>query len=133
LRRVIDQQGRSKAFINGVPATLAQRKELGEYLVDIHGQHAHQSLLQPSNQRVLLDTHGGHLALATEVSQHWQAWQTAQQKLNRARAHADQLNEERDRLEWQTAELERLNLQENEWESLSNEHNRLAHAQSLIE
>src|SRR5690606_11378308 len=57
LRRVIDRQGRSKAFINGIPVTLAQLRTLGEHLVDIHGQHAHQSLLQAASQRDLLDTH----------------------------------------------------------------------------
>src|SRR3546814_3541314 len=65
LRRVIDRQGRSKAFINGIPATLAQLRTLGEHLVDIHGQHAHQSLLHTARQRDLLDTHG----LARDLTQ----------------------------------------------------------------
>ncbi|RIY41925.1 DNA repair protein RecN [Neopusillimonas maritima] len=133
LRRVIDQQGRSKAYINGIPATLAQLKELGEHLVDIHGQHAHQSLLQPASQRALLDTQGGHNALAQEVQQHWQHWQTAKRHLARALEQTDKLNEERDRLEWQASELERLDLQPGEWETLTTEHHRLAHAQSLLE
>ncbi|MAL02170.1 DNA repair protein RecN [Neopusillimonas maritima] len=133
LRRVIDQQGRSKAYINGIPATLAQLKELGEHLVDIHGQHAHQSLLQPASQRALLDTQGGHIALAQEVQQHWQHWQTAKRHLARALEQTDKLNEERDRLEWQASELERLDLQPGEWETLTTEHHRLAHAQSLLE
>lgn len=133
LRRVIDQQGRSKAYINGIPATLAQLKELGEHLVDIHGQHAHQSLLQPASQRALLDTQGGHNALADDVQLHWQNWQAAKRQLARVLEQTDKLNEERDRLEWQTSELERLGLQEGEWETLTTEHHRLAHAQSLIE
>ncbi|QIM49009.1 DNA repair protein RecN [Pusillimonas sp. DMV24BSW_D] len=133
LRRVIDQQGRSKAYINGIPATLAQLKELGEHLVDIHGQHAHQSLLQPASQRALLDTQGGHNTLAQEVQQHWQHWQTAKRHLARALEQTDKLNEERDRLEWQASELERLDLQPGEWETLTTEHHRLAHAQSLLE
>ena len=133
LRRVIDQQGRSKAYINGIPATLAQLKELGEHLVDIHGQHAHQSLLQPASQRALLDTQGGHIALAQEVQHHWQHWQTAKRHLARALEQTDKLNEERDRLEWQASELERLDLQPGEWETLTTEHHRLAHAQSLLE
>jgi DNA repair protein RecN (Recombination protein N) len=133
LRRVIDQQGRSKAYINGIPATLTQLKELGEHLVDIHGQHAHQSLLQPASQRALLDTQGGHNTLAQEVQQHWQHWQTAKRQLARALEQTDKLNEERDRLEWQASELERLDLQPGEWETLTAEHHRLAHAQSLLE
>ena len=61
LRRVIDNGGRSKAFINGVTATVAQLRELGELLVDIHGQHAHQSLMKADAQRQLLDAHAGLL------------------------------------------------------------------------
>ncbi|MAK56775.1 MAG: DNA repair protein RecN [Pusillimonas sp.] len=133
LRRVIDQQGRSKAYINGIPATLAQLKELGEHLVDIHGQHAHQSLLQSVSQRTLLDTQGGLGPLAQEVQQYWQAWQSAKRRLAVALEQADKLNEERDRLEWQASELARLGLQPGEWETLTTEHNRLAHAQSLLE
>ncbi|MBC2769790.1 DNA repair protein RecN [Pusillimonas minor] len=133
LRRVIDQQGKSRAYINGVPATLGQLRELGEQLVDIHGQHAHQSLLKPGSQRELLDTQGRHTDLVQHVAQAWQAWQTLAKQLNDARAHTDTLQEEQNRLEWQVNELEQLNLAEGEWDALSAEHNRLAHAQSLLE
>ncbi|MBC7203836.1 MAG: DNA repair protein RecN, partial [Pusillimonas sp.] len=85
------------------------------------------------SQRTLLDTHGGHSALAQTVQQHWQAWQAAKRQLTRALEQVDKLNEERDRLEWQASELERLGLQQGEWETLTTEHNRLAHAQSLLE
>jgi len=74
LRRVIDAQGRSRAYVNGVPATLTQLRELGEALVDIHGQHAHQSLLRGDAQRDLLDAHGGHAALRQTLSDHWTRW-----------------------------------------------------------
>ncbi|NYT85402.1 DNA repair protein RecN [Pollutimonas harenae] len=133
LRRVIDAQGRSRSFINGLPVTLSQLRELGEQLVDIHGQHAHQSLLKAANQRELLDTQGGHLPLARQVQQAWQQWQQAEKSLATALANDATLQAEREQLEWQVTELEQLGLQENEWETLSNNHNRLAHAQALLD
>jgi DNA repair protein RecN (Recombination protein N) len=133
LRRVIDSQGRSRAFINGLPANLGQLRELGEQLVDIHGQHMHQSLLKPASQRDMLDAQGNHQALAKQVLQAWQTWQAAEKALDEARRNAATLKEERERLEWQVTELERLGLQEGEWESISQDQNRLAHAQALLE
>jgi DNA repair protein RecN (Recombination protein N) len=133
LRRVVDTQARSRAFVNGLPVTLAQLRELAEHLVDIHGQHAHQSLLKPASQRSLLDDQGGHQALAGDVRQAWQAWQQADKALRAATQNAEQLQQERERLEWQVAELGRLNLRDGEWEQVSSSHNRLAHAQALQE
>ncbi|MGB3288725.1 MAG: DNA repair protein RecN [Burkholderiaceae bacterium] len=133
LRRVIDNQGRSRAFINGLPVTLGQLRELGEYLVDIHGQHAHQSLLKPASQRELLDTQGGHLPLARQVQQAWQQWQQALKTLDAARENSAALQEERERLEWQLSELNRVGLQPGEWEAINKDHNRLAHAQALLD
>lgn len=133
LRRVIDSHARSRAFINGLPVTLGQLRELGEFLVDIHGQHAHQSLLRPSSQRELLDAHGGHSSLVRQVQQAWQQWQQAQKTLTSAQQNAAMLQEERDRLEWQAGELDRLALQEGEWDDISADQNRLAHAQSLLD
>src|SRR3954452_15942888 len=74
LRRSIDRAGRSRCFINGHAATLAQLKEAGELLVDIHGQHAHQSLLRPASQRDLLDAHAGAESLARETADAHRAW-----------------------------------------------------------
>ena len=133
LRRVIDAQARSRAFINGLPVTLGQLRELGEHLVDIHGQHAHQSLLKTSSQRDLLDEQGSHLPLARQVQQAWQQWQQASKALVAARQNEAILKEERARLEWQAAELDRLNLHTGEWDAISNDHNRLAHAQALLD
>ncbi len=133
LRRVIDNQGRSRAFINGLPVTLGQLRELAEYLVDIHGQHAHQSLLKPASQRDLLDAQGGQQALARQVQQAWQQWQQAEKTLIAVQQNAATLQEERERLEWQLSEVDRLALHEGEWDSITNEHNRLAHAQALLD
>lgn len=133
LRRVIDTQGRSRAFINGLPVTLNQLRELAEGLVDIHGQHAHQSLLKAASQRDMLDSQGGHHSLLKEVRHAWQAWQQAEKALQTASLNANQLEQERERLAWQVAELDRLALAEGEWQQISNDHNRLAHAQALQE
>ena len=74
LRRTLDAQGRSRAWINGRPATLAQLKDIGERLVDLHGQHAHQSLAAPEAQRSLVDAFGGFTALAARGGASWRAW-----------------------------------------------------------
>ena len=133
LRRVVDKNGRSRAFVNGRPATLGQLREAGDWLVDIHGQHAHQSLLKPDAQRALLDAHAGLASLADEVAAGYRQWQ----KLARARSeyetHAAQRNAEREQLQWQVHELERLALQPDEWDAVQAEHTRLAHAAGLIE
>lgn len=133
LRRVIDNSGRSRAYVNGTPATLAQLRTLGESLIDIHGQHAHQSLIRPASQRDMLDAQGGHQALAHDTLLAWQAWQQAQKAFQKARDNQEALQTERERLEWQIGELGRLNPREGEWESLSASQNRLAHAQALLE
>ena len=133
LRRVVDAQGRSRAFINGVPATLAQLREVGAQLVDIHGQHAHQSLMKPDAQRNLLDTHGGHLALSDGVAAAWKVFKDLDRRLKLAEHDAGALAQEKERLQWQVDELTRLALQPGEWAALSNEQEKLAHAQTLIE
>ncbi|OVZ58021.1 DNA repair protein RecN [Pigmentiphaga sp. NML080357] len=133
LRRVIDAQGRSRGYINGVPATLTQLRELGEQLVDIHGQHAHQSLLKADSQRDMLDDHGDHGAMRRAVAQAWKAWREVARKLEAVERDAASLRQERERLQWQADELDRLALKEGEWEQLQTEHGRLAHAQSLID
>lgn len=133
LRRIIDAQGRSKAYVNGVPANLGMLREIGEHLVDIHGQHAHQGLLIPANQRVMLDEQGGLTAQARETSEAWQAWQQAKRALQAAEQNAAALQEERERLQWQLDELDALAPRPGEWEQISNEQSRLAHGQALLE
>ncbi|MGQ5522572.1 DNA repair protein RecN [Chitinimonas sp. PSY-7] len=133
LRRSIDASGRSRAFINGHAATLAQLKELGEFLVDIHGQHAHQSLLRSEAQRKLLDAYAGQTEQARNVRIAFQAWKKAEEKCHEATRHAGEYAAERERLQWQIDELATLNLQEDEWQTLQQEHGRLSHAASLIE
>lgn len=133
LRRVIDLQGRGKAYVNGVPATLGMLRELGEHLVDIHGQHAHQGLLIPARQRDLLDQQGGLVEQARATTQAWQIWRQALEALQAAQRNADALQQERERLQWQLDELNKLAPRPGEWELISNEQSRLAHGQALLE
>ncbi|WP_176041883.1 DNA repair protein RecN [Burkholderia stabilis] len=133
LRRVIDANGRSRAFINGTSATLAQLRELGEMLVDIHGQHAHQLLMRPDAQRELFDTHAGLVADAANVARAWRVWRDATQAIDAAKAHERELQLEREKLAWQLAELDKLAPQAGEWDEVSNEHKRLSHSANLID
>ncbi|MBS1160417.1 MAG: recN [Proteobacteria bacterium] len=133
LRRIVDAGGRSRAYINGSPATAQQLREVGEWLVDIHGQHAHQSLLRSDAQRALLDAHAGLSVLARDVAVAFRAWREAEQLLSAASADAESLLRERQQLEWQIGELNALAFAEDEWAALDVEHRRLGHAASLIE
>ena len=133
LRRVIDAQGRSRGFLNGSPATLAQLRQAGDALVDIHGQHAWQSLARSDAARDLLDAHAGAAAERQACELAWRAWRDADERLRAARADAGQMQREREGLRIELAELERLAPQPDEWEPLNAEHRRLAHAAELIE
>jgi DNA repair protein RecN (Recombination protein N) len=133
LRRVVDPQGRSRAFINGVPATIAQLRVLGDSLVDIHGQHAHQSLLRPEAQRDMVDAHGGHGELRQAVAQAWKRWRQVARQLETAERDSATLETERERLQWQADELDKVDPRPGEWDTLQKEHTRLAHAQSLLD
>ncbi len=137
LRRLVDSGGRSRAYVNGAPATLAQLREAADFLADIHGQHAHQSLLRPDAQRGLLDAHAGLTLSAREVAEKFRAWK----KLQDARLHAERdaqaTAREREMLEFQMKELQSLALAPegwaDQWQEINREHRRLSHAASLIE
>ncbi|MEB0137915.1 MULTISPECIES: DNA repair protein RecN [unclassified Undibacterium] len=133
LRRTIDNAGRSKAWINGITATAGQLRELGDLLVDIHGQHAHQALLKSEAQRVLLDTQGGLQDATAEVSARYQAWRALSRQRSEFENNQKDVRQERERLEWQVGELDKLQLKAGEWDSICQEHSRLAHAASLLE
>ena len=133
LRRVLDNAGRSKAYINGVAATAGQLRELGTLLVDIHGQHAHQSLLQTDAQRAILDIQGQLQGQVTEVAALFKAWSNLRAQRLQFETNEKQILQERERLTWQVNELVKLNPQPDEWHDISNEHSRLAHAANLIE
>jgi len=133
LRRVVDSNGRSRAYLNGSPVTVQQLREVAESLVDIHGQHAHQSLLRSEAQRALLDGHARLASLQAEVSAAWRNWRTAQAGLAAASEGVEALTQEREQLEWQVRELQTLAFCSDEWALLNQEHKRLAHAASLVE
>jgi DNA repair protein RecN (Recombination protein N) len=133
LRRVIDNAGRSKAYINGIAATAAQLRELGDLLVDIHGQHAHQSLMKTEAQRDLLDGQASAGAQARAVAAAYKAWRALSKQLEEFEANAANVLYERERLEWQVNELEKLAVKPGEWTEVSNEQSRLSHAASLME
>ena len=133
LRRVIDNAGRSKAYINGITATAAQQRALGDFLVDIHGQHAHQSLLKTDAQRALLDMQGGLLSMVQNVTSLYKQWKKLSLQREEFEKNAKSILLERERLEWQVIELDKLQIKTGEWEIISNEHSRLAHAASLLE
>jgi DNA repair protein RecN (Recombination protein N) len=131
LRRTIDSQGKSRAWINGSAATATQLRELGDHLVDIHGQHAWQSLTRADSVRALLD---GYAGIATDrLQQLWAAWRAAQKTLADARTAQDSLQRERERLAWQIGEVDKLGPGADEWEELNASHTRLSHAQALLE
>jgi DNA repair protein RecN (Recombination protein N) len=131
LRRSVDTQGKSRAWVNGSQATATQLRALGEMLLDIHGQHAWQSLTRPDAVRGLLDAYAG---LNTEgLKFAWHAWRQAQQAVQTARNAQDSLSREQERLAWQIGELDKLAPALDEWEDLNAQHTRLSHAQALID
>ena len=133
IRRVIAANGPSKAFINGKPAPAASLRELGEMLVDLHGQHEHQSLLRREAQRQLLDDFAGHGSLLGELAEAFSDWRDKQAELDRLRQAASERDDRLELLRYQVRELEELNLAEGELAELEAEHRRLANASSLLE
>ncbi len=130
LRRTVDTQGRSKAWINGGAATAGQLKALADSLVDIHGQHAWQSLTRPDAVRQLLDAYAG---IATHALPGlWADWRGALKALDTARSQQATRQQESERLSWQIGEVAKLAPGMDEWDELNTQHGRLAHAQDLI-
>ena len=131
LRRTIDAQGKSRAWINGSAATIAQLREAADHLVDIHGQHAWQSLTRGPAVRGLLDSFAG--IDAAPLAALWSQWKQAAEALALAGTQQAGLERERERLAWQIGELDKLAPGADEWAELEAEHKRLANAQSLID
>ncbi len=131
LRRTVDTQGKSRAWINGSPATATQLRAVGEQLLDIHGQHAWQSLTRPDAVRGLLDAYAQ--VSSNALAALWQQWRQAQNDLAQAHGAQESLERERERLAWQIGELEKLTPQPDEWLELNTEHGRLSHAQALLD
>jgi len=131
LRRTVDTQGKSRAWVNGTPATATQLRTLGDLLLDIHGQHAWQSLTRSDSVRDLLDAYAG--TRSADTSEKWARWRTDQKALQQARQDQATLQQERERLQWQISEVDKLAPAEGEWDELDAQHKRLSHAQALLD
>ncbi len=132
LRRIISAEGRSKGYINGRPVSLQLLKNLGEQLVDIHGQHQHQSLLKQDIQRQMLDDYAGNQKLCQEVSALYRLWKETQQKLVGLRNNARDRNARLELVRYHLQELETLEPKENEFTELENEQKRLANGEKIV-
>ena len=131
LRRTVSPEGRSKAYINGIPTGLSQVKELGEMLLDIHGQHEHQSLLQANKQLELLDAFATHKPLLNSVKQDYRAWQNIQQQLTQAQRAQQEYRSKLELLQFQQDELSKLDPKTQEFDDLSDELKTLSHASEI--
>lgn len=133
IRRVVGGNGRSRAFVNGIPVTTAFLRELGEQLVDIHGQHEHLRLADRGTQLLLLDDYAGVAPLAAEVRQLHRAWQTDLEKIQALEDSLAQAADRKDLLTYQLGELDDFNLQDDEFPKLEAEHKRLSQAHQILE
>ncbi len=132
MRRIIESNGRSRGYINGHTVTLQQLRMAGDYLVAIHSQHAHQSLLQKDVQRELLDAFSGCGDLARAVKTAYQNWQDYYQRRVAMEQRTAESREKREQLEWQLHELSALNFTLDEWQTLQADHSRLSHVAALL-
>ncbi len=133
LRRTIYQDGRSRSYINGMPSTLQPLRELSETLIQIHGQHEHQSLLKTDKQRALLDRYAGHAYLVDSVHALADEWQTLHQEFTELQQLIDERTSRGEFLKFQLQELEELHLKPDEFTQLDLEHKQLAHADELLQ
>lgn len=133
LRRMVTAEGRSRAYINGQTVTLQQLKTLGEMLIDIHSQHEHQSLLQTSTHRRLLDAFAGAEAQARQVREAHKQWQACQQLLEDTKANTEEINARFQLLRYQVEELDQLNLQADELSELEEKQRSLANAEQIMQ
>jgi DNA repair protein RecN (Recombination protein N) len=133
LRRTLDGAGRSRAFVNGSAVTLGQLRELGARLLDVHGQHEHQLLLQAPAQAELLDRHGGLAGEAQAVREAHAAWRRAAQAFAQAREAREQAAARSDELRQTLEALEQLAPEAGEWERVEAEQRRLAHGSALLD
>jgi DNA repair protein RecN (Recombination protein N) len=131
LRRRVARDGRSRAFINGTPVNVQTLRELGERLIDIHGQHEHQSLMKNATQRQLLDDYADHPSLLTAVRDSFEAMKRTEQSLEQLEHDSSERSDRIDLLRFQTKELELLALAENEYAELNEKHARLANSEKI--
>lgn len=133
IRRVISKEGRSKAFINGIPASLQQLKGLGQFLLAIHGQNTHLQLLKEDHQRELVDGYAKHNDILVQVRKTYSLWRDKQRTLKALQEQAQQREDRIQLLTYQVQELDEFAIEEGEFEELEIEHKRLSNGQSLLE
>jgi len=131
LRRRISKDGRSRAYINGTPVNLQLIRELAEMLIDIHGQHEHQSMMKSSVQRQLLDDYASHSSLLEKVSNVYVELKLIEDQLNHLQQSSNEQNDRLDLLRFQTKELDILAVEEDEYQTLNSQHKRMANAEKL--
>jgi DNA repair protein RecN (Recombination protein N) len=129
--RRMAKNGRSKVYINGMLATLTQVKKLGEILLSVHSQHAHQLLLKPDHQRNMLDGYAENKHLITSVSEYCSEIKSLQEDKKRLTANKDDNDARRQLLEYQVGELNEFALESGEFEKIENEHRVLSNAETL--
>lgn len=132
LRRVISSEGRSRAYINGSQVPLAQLKEVGQLLINIHGQHDHQLIVKNTEQRRLLDSFASHTNLLDDVKYYYQQWRALVAELKRLEENQQQREAQRQLLEYQVKELDEFALQDDEFSQLEHDFKRFSHSQHLL-
>ncbi len=132
LRRVITKDGRSRGYINGTPSPLSDLRQLGEFLIDIHAQHEHQSLLRPATHLRLLDEYTDSQKLSLQVKELWQKWRQHHEKIETLRTRSQDQDARLQLLQYQTDELGHLSVSEGEVESLELEQKQLANAEASL-
>ena len=132
LRRVISSDGRSRGFINGTAVPLSQLRELGQVLIQIHGQHAHQLLLKPEHQRTLLDGYAGEYALTQQMAQHYRQWHQSCRDLAAHQQQSQERTARAELLQYQLKELNEFAPQPGEYEQIDAEYKRLANSGQLL-
>ena len=133
LRRVISAEGRSKAYINGSQVPLIQLKEVGQLLINIHGQHEHQLIVKSSQQCKLLDEYADHKVILDEVKFHYQQWHKLTKELSLLQQNKEQREAQQQLLQYQVNELNEFSLQAGEFETLETDYKRHANAQDLLD
>lgn len=133
LRRLLTKEGRSRGYINGLPATMQQLRELGEVLIDIHSQHEHQSLLRRETHRKILDNFAECADLTENTRNIYTQWTEANQKLQQLESDSDELTARRDLLSFQLGELDQLNLNDGELKTLEQQQQILSNAESILQ
>ncbi|WP_419239711.1 DNA repair protein RecN [Photobacterium leiognathi] len=131
LRRVITKEGRSRGFINGSPVPASQQKALGQLLINIHGQHAHQQLMRPDYQQQMLDQYAGHHMLLDKTRATYQRWRQAHNELKRLTQSREENEAQKQLLQYQVKELDELALGEEEFTEIEEEHKRLSNSGEL--